>query len=66
MTGDVGERQVARTQQLDGRALEQSKVLLAHVARVLNRLVANVVDVGACTNYADIVRVRLQRVERDI
>lgn len=45
MSGDVREVQVFRAQELDGRAFEQGVVLLADVSSVLDRFVADVMDV---------------------
>ena len=45
VTGHVREMQVFRADQLHGRALEHPVMLLADVARVLDRLVDDIVDV---------------------
>lgn len=45
MTGNVGEIQIFWAQELDGRSLEKSIVLLAHVSGVLDRFMADIMDV---------------------
>jgi len=66
MTRDVGESKVAGADELHRGSLEHGVMLLAHKARVLDRLLDNVVDVGLGADDANVVLVCLLGVECDV
>lgn len=53
MTRHIHEVEVLRADELDGRALEQTEVVLANVGSVLDGLASNLVDVGLGADDAD-------------
>jgi hypothetical protein len=66
MTGNVGECQVLRADQLHRRTFEHPIVLLTHEPCILNRLCRDIMHVSLRTNNPYIVGMRLEGVERDI
>ncbi len=66
MARDVREGEVTGAEELDRRPLEEAVVLLADKARVLNRLVTDVVDVCLGADDANVVWVGLEGIQGNV
>jgi hypothetical protein len=66
MSGNVWEGELIGADELNRRCLEHCVMLLADEASVLDGLGHNVVDVRANTDDPDIIRMRLEGVQRDV
>ena len=66
MTGDVWEGELIGADELDRRCLEHGVMLLTYEASVLDGLGHNVVYVRANADDPDIIRMRLEGVQRNV